>query len=48
MHLVLNLVTQALNGSISVVSEESKGVQFRILFPVKVVDIDKVHTHYLI
>ena len=48
MHLVFNLVTQALNGSISVVSEEGKGVQFRILFPVKVVDIDKVHTHSLI
>ena len=43
MHLVYNLVTQALNGSISVVSEVDQGVQFRILFPVKKVDIDKVH-----
>jgi signal transduction histidine kinase len=44
MHLVYNLVTQALNGSISVVSEEGQGVEFRILFPVKKVDIDKVHS----
>jgi signal transduction histidine kinase len=43
MHLVYNLVTQALNGSISVVSEKGLGVQFRILFPAKMVDIDKVH-----
>jgi signal transduction histidine kinase len=43
MHLVYNLVTQALNGSISIVSEEGQGVQFRILFPVKKVDINKVH-----
>jgi signal transduction histidine kinase len=43
MHLVYNLVTQALNGSISIVSEEGQGVQFIILFPVKKVDIDKVH-----
>jgi signal transduction histidine kinase len=43
MHLVYNLVTQALNGSISIVSEEGQGVQFRILFPVKMVDINKVH-----
>lgn len=43
MHLVYNLVTQALNGSISIVSEENKGVQFVILFPVKKVGIDKVH-----
>jgi len=42
MHLVYNLVTQALNGSISIVSEEGQGVQFRILFPVKMVDINKV------
>ena len=42
MHLVYNLVTQALNGSISVLSEEGQGVQFRILFPVKMVDIEKV------
>jgi len=44
MHLVYNLVTQALNGSISIVSEEGQGVQFRILFPIKKVDIDKVHS----
>jgi signal transduction histidine kinase len=43
MHLVYNLVTQALNGSISIVSEQGQGVQFRILFPVKMVDINKVH-----
>jgi len=43
MHLVYNLVTQALNGSISLVSEQGHGVQFRILFPVKKVDIDKAH-----
>jgi signal transduction histidine kinase len=44
MHLVYNLVTQALNGSISIVSEEGQGVQFRILFPVKMVDINKVNS----
>jgi signal transduction histidine kinase len=43
MHLVYNLVTQALKGSISIISEEGKGVQFRILFPVKMVDINKEH-----
>jgi signal transduction histidine kinase len=43
MHLVYNLVTQALNGSISLVSEEGHGVKFRILFPVKKVNIDKTH-----
>ncbi|WP_339725408.1 HAMP domain-containing sensor histidine kinase [uncultured Paraglaciecola sp.] len=43
MHLVYNLVTQALNGSISIVSEEGEGVQFKILFPVKKVTHDKVH-----
>lgn len=43
MHLVYNLVTQALNGSISIISEEGQGIQFKILFPVKMVDIDKVH-----
>jgi signal transduction histidine kinase len=44
MHLVYNLVTQALNGSISIVSEEGQGVEFRIIFPVKKVDINKVHS----
>tara|TARA_R110002153_G_scaffold32537_7_gene98479 strand:- start:979 stop:2628 length:1650 start_codon:yes stop_codon:yes gene_type:complete len=43
MHLVYNLVTQALNGSISIVSEEGQGIQFKILFPVKKVNTDKVH-----
>lgn len=38
MHLVYNLVTQALNGSISVTSEEQKGVEFEIQFPVKKID----------
>ncbi len=44
MHLVYNLVTQALNGSISIVSEEGQGVEFRIIFPVKKVDINKLHS----
>ncbi|MEW9797895.1 sensor histidine kinase [Alteromonas sp. CYL-A6] len=34
MHLVYNLVTQALNGSISLTSEEGAGVEFVIVFPV--------------
>ncbi len=34
MHLVYNLVTQALNGSISIASEEGSGVEFVIIFPV--------------
>ncbi|WP_159581648.1 sensor histidine kinase [Alteromonas sp. KUL106] len=34
MHLVYNLVTQALNGSISITSEEGQGVEFVIIFPV--------------
>lgn len=34
MHLVYNLVTQALNGSISLTSEEGHGVEFIIVFPV--------------
>ena len=34
MHLVYNLVTQALNGSISIASEEGRGVEFVIIFPV--------------
>ncbi|GAB2681449.1 ATP-binding protein [Aliiglaciecola aliphaticivorans] len=38
MHLVYNLITQALNGSITITSEEGKGVEFIILFPVKRVD----------
>ncbi|MGJ8679191.1 HAMP domain-containing sensor histidine kinase [Paraglaciecola sp.] len=42
MHLVYNLVTQALNGSISLTSEEEEGVKFDILFPVIKVDVDKI------
>ena len=38
MHLVYNLVTQALNGSISISNGMQQGVKFNILFPVKVVD----------
>ena len=38
MHLVYNLVTQALNGSISITSDEGQGVEFQIIFPVKKVD----------
>jgi signal transduction histidine kinase len=38
MHLVYNLVTQALNGSISVQSENNRGVEFKIIFPVKRID----------
>ncbi|MBJ2130522.1 HAMP domain-containing histidine kinase [Alteromonas sp. IB21] len=34
MHLVYNLVTQALKGSISITSEEGEGVEFVIVFPV--------------
>jgi len=34
MHLVYNLVTQALNGSISITGEEGDGVEFVIIFPV--------------
>lgn len=38
MHLVYNLVTQALNGSISISSEANHGVEFQIIFPVLQVD----------
>ncbi|GGD62028.1 ATP-binding protein [Lacimicrobium alkaliphilum] len=38
MHLVFNLVTQALDGSITVSSEEGHGVTFEILFPVRKVE----------
>ncbi len=37
MHLVYNLVTQALNGSIVLNTEEGHGVHFKIIFPVKVI-----------
>ncbi|WP_051275590.1 sensor histidine kinase [Aestuariibacter salexigens] len=42
MHLVYNLVTQALNGSISITSEEGAGVEFQIIFPVRRVAPDLV------
>lgn len=42
MHLVFNLVTQALNGSISLTSEVDKGVEFHIVFPVKKVQAEKL------
>lgn len=35
MHLVYNLVTQGLKGSISLSSEEGEGVEFVIIFPVQ-------------
>ena len=41
MHLVYNLVTQALNGSISIVSEEGHGVEFKIIFPLKRIEASK-------
>lgn len=44
MHLVYNLITIALYGTIFIVSEEGKGVQFRVLFPAKMVDINKLHS----
>jgi C4-dicarboxylate-specific signal transduction histidine kinase len=34
MHLVYNLVTQGLNGSISINSTDNEGVEFQIIFPV--------------
>ncbi|MCV2885751.1 ATP-binding protein [Aestuariibacter sp. AA17] len=40
MHLVYNLVTQALNGSISINSQEGSGVEFQIIFPVKRLDAE--------
>jgi signal transduction histidine kinase len=36
MHLVFNLVTQALNGNIKLDSEEGNGVEFTLTFPVTV------------
>lgn len=35
MHLVYNLVTQALNGTITLLNEENSGVEFIIVFPVE-------------
>lgn len=34
MHLVYNLVTQALNGSITIDSEKNQGIKFNIVFPI--------------
>jgi signal transduction histidine kinase len=42
MHLVYNLVTQALNGSISINSEEGEGVEFQIMFPARKVSENEV------
>lgn len=42
MHLVYNLVTQALNGSITVESATNEGVKFDIIFPVVLKEADKV------
>lgn len=42
MHLVYNLVTQGLNGSISLTSEPGRGVEFSIQFPVKVASSKKM------
>ena len=36
MHLVFNLVTQALDGNIKLESEPDKGVEFTLSFPVSV------------
>lgn len=38
MHLVYNLVTQALGGSISIDSETYQGIEFNIIFPAQVVN----------
>ncbi|MFT4940375.1 MAG: signal transduction histidine kinase [Paraglaciecola sp.] len=42
MHLVYNLITQALNGSISISSEEEQGVEFTIIFPVKKIETNNI------
>lgn len=42
MHLVYNLVTQALNGSITVTSEEDKGIEITIMFPVRKIDGENI------
>ncbi|NTS78509.1 HAMP domain-containing protein [Catenovulum sp. SM1970] len=39
MHLVYNLITQALNGHITVASEEGNGIEFEISLPVKVIQL---------
>ena len=45
MHLVYNLITQALAGNITVASEEGEGIQFDISFPVKVVQLKEIGTN---
>jgi len=40
LHLVYNLVTQALNGQIDFISETKNGAQFKINFPIQVVNND--------
>lgn len=42
MHLVYNLITQALAGNISVTSKEGEGIQFDINFPVNVVRMKEI------
>ena len=39
MHLVYNLITQALKGTITVASEEEKGIHFEISLPVKIIKL---------
>lgn len=39
MHLVYNLVTQALAGSITVASEEGNGIEFEISVPVRIINL---------
>lgn len=46
MHLVYNLVTQALNGTISLSTEEGEGVEFVIVFPVEVHDAQQKLHHF--
>ncbi|AWB68987.1 HAMP domain-containing histidine kinase [Saccharobesus litoralis] len=45
MHLVYNLITQALAGNITVASEEGQGIQFDISFPVRVVQLKEINTN---
>jgi signal transduction histidine kinase len=40
LHLVYNLVTQALGGKISFISEIEKGVNFKIIIPTQVIKED--------
>jgi signal transduction histidine kinase len=43
MHLVYNLVTQALNGSITINSEKNEGIKFNIIFPIKIPPVKVKH-----